>query len=176
MTTKDYSRWITSIKRPNWDEYFLSIVDVVKTRSLDANTQVGCVLVNEDNRIIATGYNSFPHGIADEYLPNTRIDGEEDSPKYGFFSHAEQSAIANMVKCGEKNVTCYLSMQPCCSCLKLLYSAGVTRIVLRDMKTWKHAEKEKEYINVLIRLCKISLETLTHKYYPFSGEWSRKDN
>jgi len=48
------------------------VCDVVKTRSRDANTQVGCVIIDEFHRIISTGYNSFPTGIYDKAWPNER--------------------------------------------------------------------------------------------------------
>ncbi|HHY79004.1 MAG TPA: cytidine deaminase, partial [Thermoanaerobacter sp.] len=42
--------------RPSWDEYFMQIVDVVKTRSTCLRRQVGAILV-VDKHIISTGYN-----------------------------------------------------------------------------------------------------------------------
>lgn len=42
--------------RPDWDDYFLTICDVVATRATCDRRFVGSVLV-KDNRIIGTGYN-----------------------------------------------------------------------------------------------------------------------
>ena len=47
--------------RPSWDDYFMDIVEVVKTRSTCVRRQVGAVIV-KDNRILATGYNGAPRG------------------------------------------------------------------------------------------------------------------
>ena len=45
--------------RASWDEYFMQIVEVVKTRSTCLRRQVRAVIV-KDNRIITTGYNGAP--------------------------------------------------------------------------------------------------------------------
>ena len=50
------------VKRPGWDEYFLSIAVLVSKRSTCIRRGVGAVLV-KDKRILATGYNGAPQGI-----------------------------------------------------------------------------------------------------------------
>ena len=45
--------------RPSWDEYFMEIVDLIKTRSTCLRRQVGAIIV-KDKRILATGYNGAP--------------------------------------------------------------------------------------------------------------------
>lgn len=49
--------------RPSWDDYFLNIAAAVSKRSHDGETQVGVVIVDENKRILATGYNGFPLGV-----------------------------------------------------------------------------------------------------------------
>ncbi|HOT05791.1 MAG TPA: deaminase, partial [Atribacter sp.] len=49
--------------RPDWDEYFMSIAELVSTRSTCLRRKVGAVLVL-DRRILATGYNGAPSGLA----------------------------------------------------------------------------------------------------------------
>ncbi|MDX2496074.1 MAG: cytidine deaminase, partial [Desulfuromusa sp.] len=44
------------IERPDWDEYFMQITQLVATRSTCLRRQVGALLVKERN-IMATGYN-----------------------------------------------------------------------------------------------------------------------
>ena len=48
--------------RKSWDEYFMEIAEIVKTRSTCPRRQVGAVIV-KDNRIITTGYNGAPSGL-----------------------------------------------------------------------------------------------------------------
>ena len=107
--------------RPSWVDYFFNIAEVVATRSHDAETQVGCVIVDENNRILTTGYNGFPPGIDDDLPPNTR------PQKYPYMIHAEINAIASSRQ-DLKGSTLYCTHSPCIECSKAIITAGV-RIV-----------------------------------------------
>lgn len=49
--------------RPDWDTYFLGIARAVAARADCSRRQVGAVIVDEDHRILATGYNgAYPGG------------------------------------------------------------------------------------------------------------------
>ena len=50
----------------SWDEYFMGVALLAAKRSKDPNTQVGACIVDDDNRILSTGYNGFPCGCSDE--------------------------------------------------------------------------------------------------------------
>ena len=50
------------VMRPSWDEYFMQIAEVVKTRSTCLRRQVGAVIV-KDKQILSTGYNGAPTEI-----------------------------------------------------------------------------------------------------------------
>ena len=45
-----------------WDEYFMGIAKLSAERSKDPNTQVGCCIVSDENKILSMGYNGFPTG------------------------------------------------------------------------------------------------------------------
>ena len=49
------------MSRPTWDEYFMDIAHLVKTRSTCCRRHVGAVVV-KDKRILSTGYNGAPIG------------------------------------------------------------------------------------------------------------------
>jgi len=49
-------------KRKPWDQYFMSIAELVAQRSTCLRRQVGAVIV-KDKRILATGYNGAPGGV-----------------------------------------------------------------------------------------------------------------
>jgi deoxycytidylate deaminase len=49
--------------RPSWDEYFATLAKQVSTRTTCLRRAVGAVIVKE-NRILATGYNGVPKGMA----------------------------------------------------------------------------------------------------------------
>jgi dCMP deaminase len=178
----DFSRWIVSVDIPDWDEYFLEIVEVVKKRSKDANTQHGCILVDERNRIIATGYNSFPSNFPDDYLPNARSQTiEPNCPKYPLMVHSEPNAIANITTKNYETLTCYITGTPCTRCLSELYQNGVRRIVMSQPYGWQFSEEEKEYFDIIVYYGNISIETLDKKYVlhtednpEFCGRWVAK--
>ena len=44
-------------KRQGWNEYFMSLAKLAAKRSTCDRAHVGCILVNERNRVVATGYN-----------------------------------------------------------------------------------------------------------------------
>ena len=50
--------------RQSWDEYFMSIAHLVKTRSTCLRRQVGAVAVTPEHRILGTGYNGPLPGVA----------------------------------------------------------------------------------------------------------------
>lgn len=172
--SEDYSKWITKVKRPNWDEYFLAINEVVKTRSLDANTKHAVTLVDENHHIVGTGYNSFPSGFPDKELPNTRVkDVEPLCPKYHFMVHAEENAISNLTTKSYEYLTCYAVGVPCVRCLRLLIQNRVQKIVVASDYGWTFSEDEKPYFNTLLLHTDMTLETLTHCYNPERGTWYR---
>ena len=120
--------------RPDWDTYFMRITKLVATRSSCLRRSVGAVLF-KDKRILATGYNGAPAGMAhceeagclrDQlHIPS----GERHELCRGL--HAEQNAIIQAARQGTeiKDSTLYCTTAPCSLCAKMLINAGVTRIV-----------------------------------------------
>ena len=125
------------LNRPDWDEYFMEIAEVIKKRSTCLRRQVGAVIV-KDKRILATGYNGVPSGIehcAERGCMRDRLgvpSGERHELCRGI--HAEQNAIVQAAYLGVSidNSTLYCTNQPCILCAKMLINAGVKRIVVRD--------------------------------------------
>lgn len=140
------------LQRPTWDQYFRDICEVVKTRSLDNKKQVGVVIVDERNRIVATGYNSYPQGCKDNELPFDR------EGKQVYTSHAELNAIAS---CGKNlsGCTIYCPFYPCPNCFHAIIASGI-----KEVKYWEEYESltnNNEIVNNLanqvgIKLTKIS--------------------
>jgi dCMP deaminase len=98
-------------------------------RSKDPNTKVGAVIVNNENRIIATGYNGFPNGIKDELLPWTKDSELYEKTKYAYVVHAEANCLLNSVKSSLKGCIMYVTLFPCSSCTKLIIQKGIKKIV-----------------------------------------------
>ncbi|SNX53557.1 cytidine/deoxycytidylate deaminase family protein [Thermoanaerobacterium sp. RBIITD] len=120
--------------RPTWDEYFMQVVDVVKTRSTCLRRQVGAVIVR-DRHIISTGYNGAPSGLkhcVDVGCMRENLSipsGERHELCRG--THAEQNAIIQAALNGvsTKGATIYISVSPCSLCAKMLINAGIKRVV-----------------------------------------------
>lgn len=149
----------TEYKRPNWDEYFLSIAREVAKRSHDSNTQHGCVLT-KDHRIIATGFNGFPPGSPDKIMPNTRV----GNFKYDLVCHSEENAILACARNGIslEGAKAFITGKPCKNCSKLLVSVGIFEWIIGDVG---HLQSEKdallcdfwtEHFNVKVKQYKFS--------------------
>ena len=109
--------------RPEWDDYFLGIAQVVAQRSHDAQTQHGCVITDANHRIIGVGYNGFPRGMDDSSLPTTRPE------KYPWMIHAERNALSNCVIRPDKGIA-YVTGQCCNDCIMALWQEGVETVVM----------------------------------------------
>jgi len=120
--------------RPDWDSYFMQITKIVATRSSCMRRKVGAVLV-KDKRILATGYNGAPTGMAHcEEVGCLREQMQVPSGQRHELCrglHGEQNAIIQAARQGTEIVgsTLYCTTAPCSLCAKMLINAGVTRIV-----------------------------------------------
>ncbi len=120
--------------RPSWDEYFMDIARIVASRSTCLRRQVGAIAVS-DRRILATGYNGAPSGLAhcaevgclrtEQNVPS----GERHELCRGL--HAEQNVIIQAALHGIsiRGATVYCTNQPCVLCAKMLVNAGVAEVV-----------------------------------------------
>lgn len=122
--------------RPDWDEYFLQLADLVASRSTCIRRHVGAVLV-KDERIIATGYNGAPRGIKHCLEVGCLRDrlGIPSGQRYELCRgvHAEQNAIINAAYYGvsTRDTVLYCTNQPCIICARIIANAGIRRVVHR---------------------------------------------
>ena len=49
----------------DWDEYFMKIAEAVAIKSKDPSSKMGCVIVDQNKRVVSLGYNGLLQG-ADE--------------------------------------------------------------------------------------------------------------
>ena len=119
--------WVRGLpQRPSWQLYFMSVAWLLSARSTCQRLHVGCVLVSEAKRIIATGYNGF---LAK--LPHRSVvrDNHEQ-----LTVHAEQNAITDAARRGVsvQNATAYVTHFPCIHCAKLLLATGIRAVCFHE--------------------------------------------
>lgn len=112
-----------------WDEYFMGVALLAAERSKDPNTQVGACIVDEDNRIVSTGYNGFPYGCSDDEYPWSRDGGDAENSKYGYVVHAELNAILNARGHNVAGTRLYVALFPCNECAKAIIQSGIREVV-----------------------------------------------
>jgi len=111
--------------RPSWTDYFLGLAKVVSQRSHDIHTQHGCVITDQNHRILGVGYNGFPKGMDDSFLPTTRPE------KYDWMIHSEKNALANCV-IRPDNAIAYVTGQCCNDCIMALWQEGISTVYMID--------------------------------------------
>ena len=119
--------------RPAWDQYFLSIAKVVSGRSTCLRRQVGALIV-KDKRILTTGYNGAPRGLAHCYDIGC-LREEAGAPPGTTHElcrglHAEQNAILQAALHGVSinGGVMYSTHQPCVLCTKMVINAGLLSV------------------------------------------------
>ena len=125
------------MNRPSWDEYFMEFANLARSRSTCIRRGVGAVIV-KDNRIMATGYNGTPQGIAHcEEVGCLRQQlnvpsGQRSELCRGL--HAEQNAIIQAAQLGQNisGSVLYCTTQPCAICSKMIINAGIKRIIIAE--------------------------------------------
>ena len=124
-------------KRPDWDDYFMSIAYLTSSRSSCNRLHVGCVIV-KDKCIIGTGYNGFIAGAPHKSIV---IDNHEQATV-----HSEQNAIANCARRGisVNDATIYITHYPCINCFKIICASGIKEI--KYSEDYKNSEVVKELL------------------------------
>jgi dCMP deaminase len=114
-----------------FDHIFMNLATDLAKRSHCVKAQVGAVLT-KDTRIISIGYNGPPAHThnCDEEWPG--IGCPRDSKgSCSLALHAEENAILYAVKNGAnlEGATLYTTLSPCLPCSRLIYSAGIKKVL-----------------------------------------------
>lgn len=117
-----------------WDEYFMGLAILASYRSKDPNTQVGCCIVGDDNRILSIGYNGFPFGCSDDEFPWEREGKTSYDTKYNYVCHAELNAILNFKGHTLKGAKLFVNQFPCNECAKAIIQSGISQVIYFDDK------------------------------------------
>ena len=127
--------------RPPWDQYFMGITKDVATRASCSRHKIGCIIVNHDKELVATGYNGNPRGM-DHCDVIGCVRDERGIPSGERMEvctavHAEMNALIQAGR-ASKGSTLYCTVLPCNTCAKMIINAGIKRVVYHE----EYPEKE----------------------------------
>lgn len=110
--------------KKKWKKRFAQMAELVADWSKDPSTKVGAVIVDEDNRIVSTGFNGFPKGFPDddELLANRDF-------KYDVIIHAEENAIL-FSNTDLQGKTIVVTHHPCPRCSSKIAQKGIKRVII----------------------------------------------
>lgn len=130
--------------RPTWDHTWLGVAQAMAERSR-CPTGVGCVVVDSQQRVVATGYAGppasyatfDPDGDGSEIESCTRYCGRRLLPREDRdlayrdcpSVHAELNALMFSDRTRVEGGTMYVSSSVCVTCMKPVGNSGVRRVV-----------------------------------------------
>ena len=108
----------------------MGVAHLAALRSKDPNTQVGCCIVSEDNKILSIGYNGFPKGCSDD-----EFRGEEKEIRTipSIFIQRTANSMQSSIT-GEaawRGAKLYVSLFPCNECAKAIIQCGIRNRSIR---------------------------------------------
>ncbi len=149
-----------------WNEYFLEIAKTCASRSNCLRAQVGAVIVGEDKKIKATGYNGTPSKVVSclELGYCYRVENKIPSgTRYETCRsiHAEQNAIiqAGQDRCKGATMYIYGHNFICILCKRFIVQAGI-----KDVYLQKETGAPIEYVD-----CEHIREELSKDFAPKSN-------
>ena len=142
----------------SWDEYFMISAGIAAERSKDCSTQVGCTIVNQDKRVVASGYNGLCKGFSDDGGYWAKGNDDPMKNKYAFVVHAESNALISAKKdCS--GCSLYVTHMPCNECAKLIVQSGITKVVY--VNEWEKGKDTSLVSKILFEKGGVVLEKYT---------------
>lgn len=144
-----------------WDDYFMEIAKTCASRSNCLRAHVGAVIVGDDKKIKATGYNGTPSKVISCYELGYcyRIKNNiESGTRYETCRsiHAEQNAIiqAGQDRCKGASMYIYGHTMICILCKRFIAQAGIKDVFLQK-------ESGSDIIHVSVEDIKKELSDMT---------------
>lgn len=145
--------------RPTKDEIYIHMAYLVAERGTCARRRVGCVLVDQQGVVLATGYNGVaagrPHCNEGHPCAGAKLPSGQGLDQCQAL-HAEQNAILHLPDPRAVH-SVYVTHSPCISCIKLLMGTSAKRLVFSyeyphpDSKGWWEASG-REWIKSRIQV------------------------
>lgn len=105
---------------------FIADAQAAAGKSKDPRTTVGCVVIDEDCALLASGFNGFARGVSDAAERYADRD-----MKLKLIVHAEANAIAQAARVGARlkgGTMIVTALYPCSTCANLIIQSGIKRI------------------------------------------------
>lgn len=141
------------------DITYIKMANLLANLATCARRKVGCIIVDNNGKVMSTGYNGVAKGI--QHCTNhNKCPGANFKSGSGLdlcsAIHAEQNAL---LQCRNVNSihTIYTTSSPCMHCAKLIANTSCKRIVFID----KYGNEPLEYLsNIGIELIEIVLDPI----------------
>ena len=138
---------MSNTKQLKYDKAYLRMASEWAKLSYCERRQVGAIIV-KDRMIISDGYNGTPTGY------ENICEDDEGYTKWHVL-HAEANAILKVAASTQscKGATLYITLSPCKNCSKLIFQAGITRVVYstayKDLSGVEFLEKSGIEVNFI---------------------------
>ncbi|MBX9890330.1 MAG: dCMP deaminase family protein [Amoebophilaceae bacterium] len=133
------------------DDLFMSLAVQLTQYSHCVKKQVAAVLT-KDRNILATGYNGPPVGTynCNELWPKTGCPRSLQG-NCSLAIHAEQQVImyALMHQVATKGTTLYTTLSPCLPCARIIFGAGIQKVIYKESYANYKGLIEEEGLNFL---------------------------
>jgi len=154
----------------SWNKYFLTMAYLAAMKSKDQSTHCGAVIVDDNNHVVSTGYNSFVRGIDDD-VPQR----QERPEKYMWFEHGERNAIYSAAFRGISTKGCrmYVTGIPCADCGRAIVQAGIKEVIVDAREEfgeeWNDSIRVTEtmFVEAGVKLIKMK-EDIIREIYKFT--------
>lgn len=153
----EQGEWLREQSEPylteqKWHKRFLELAIFISNWSKDPSSKVGAVIVDENRRIVSTGYNGFPIGVHDD---KDRLDTKE--VKYKMVLHAEENAIM-FAKRDLSRCSLYVSkIPPCSHCAGLIIQSGIKNVYVQTCEIADRWRESFEYSKMMFRESDVKL-------------------
>ncbi|KKS65297.1 MAG: CMP/dCMP deaminase zinc-binding protein [Parcubacteria group bacterium GW2011_GWC1_43_12] len=148
--------------RPNWDEYFLGMLDAISKRATCDRGRCAAIIVDSETQtVLTTGYTGSAPGddhcddVGHFMVTISWPDGSQ-SQHCQRTLHAEENAILQAAMDGIKlkDATLYCKMTPCVYCARRIARVGIKRVVV--LKKYHADGPTRE----LFKKCGVELEII----------------
>ena len=149
-------------KRPTIYATMMTVANVMSIRSTCVRRRVGCVITDDSNQILATGYNGVPKKWT--HCTSKPCPGANYQSGIGLDEcvavHAEINAL---IQCSniDKAHNIYITTAPCISCIKALINTPIMHIHYSHDYTdthashqlWTHSDGRRTFGKLVIKGC-----------------------